>query len=81
MMMILRNKFYKQLTMFLTSQKIEILYNDDIFMLSSHLILSKYPILCLIDTNIVFYTQIKKNFDMMSFDSGFDSVPGITRLF
>lgn len=69
------------LTMFLTSKKIEILYNDAISMLASQQILSKYPILSLTDANIIFYTQIKKDFDIMSFDSGFDAVPGITRIF
>ena len=69
------------LNMFLTSEKITILYNDHISILASQQILVKYPRLTLTDANIVFFSQLQKDHEILSFDSGFDSIIGIKRIF
>ena len=67
--------------MFLTSEKITILYNDHISIIASQQISVKYPILSLIDANIVFFSKLQKDHEIWSFDSRFDSIIGIKRIF
>ena len=69
------------LNVFLNSEKIEILYNDAISILASQQILFNNPKLSLTDANIVFYSLLQKDFEILSFDSVFDKVPEIKRIF
>lgn len=69
------------LVMFLESPKITILFNNFLTLSNTKTILMKHTHLSLTDANIAWFSENLNIKEVMSFDTGFDTINALTRVF